>query len=251
MRRALGWALAACAWSCAGAPERPEQRSSAPPAAAGEPAGLRADWSALSPAAFERWIDALDGPLALDPRARGELALALDEPGAAGVHAAVLLGRQRTPEAAELLLARLERRVASAERNGDAADVVAARALALSSAARALAPRLEALAVGERPHPDLEVRVECAASALALGRDAVQPLLLRVLLLGTELGRGSEAELGTSPTTAWARGRASAALAARAGIPDPYRADASLAARVDAVRVLREALARPRGALAP
>ncbi len=245
MRRALGLALAACAWSCAGATEHLEQRSSAPLAAAGEPApGLREDWRALSPTAFERWLDALGGPLALDPRARAELALALDEPGATGVRAAVLLGRQGTPEAAELLLARLERRVASAERNGDAADVVAARALALSSAARALAPRLEALAVGERPHPDLEVRVECAASALALGRDAVQPLLLRVLLLGTELGRGSEAELGASPTTAWARGRASAALAARAGIPDPYRADASLAARVEAVRVLREALVR-------
>lgn len=220
------------------------EQVSARASADARPLELPASWRELSPIAFEHWAAAeLDGaPRKLSARDADELASALDELGSTGVRAAVILGGSRTRAAAERLLAHLERRVLREEGHADAADVVAAHALLGFPDAPQMAERLEALGSGAEPHPDLEVRVECAASALALGRTGGITFLLRVLLIGTPAGQDGAVDFQPSERTAWARGRAAQALAERAGIENPYRADAPLDERVEAVRTLREAL---------
>ena len=99
------------------------------------------------------------------------------------VRAAVLLGHGGEG-AREVLLSRLEERVEGPDRHSDAGDVVAARALARWPV-EDTAGRLAALAVGPSPHPDLEVRVGCAATSPDMGRDEAIPFLLRVLHAGT------------------------------------------------------------------
>ena len=196
---------------------------------------LAPGWDRGSLASFEadleRWFPS-GSPRRIDPEGRTELSRALDRNDDVAVRAALLLARSLDPAAGEELLARLERRIERAEDQGagDAPDVVAAAAFARGAAAANAARRLEGLARGSRPHPDLEVRVECAASALALGRDAVVPFLARVLREGTAAAkdppdwkRGSE--------VGWAQARAADALARRAGVATDYLPEASAAAR--------------------
>ena len=101
------------------------------------------------------------------------------------------------------------------------------------------------LAVGARPHPDLEVRVECAATALSAGFKEVVPFLLQVLRIDTFAGQRDQRDFAVSPTTAWARGRAAEALSAYAGVPLTYRFDGPIAHREEAAAQL-EALLLPR-----
>ncbi len=189
-------------------------------------------WREGSPTAFERLLaDAFPGePVRLSDPALGELADALGADPATAVRAAVLLGRSGDPAAAEALLLRLERRVLGPERASDAGDVVAASALT-SSARDDLTERLVDLAAGPQPHPDLEVRVECARTALRLGEDAPVPFLLSVLRIGTPEGRAEGTFWPAPARSAWARERAAEVLAWRAETDNRYSADASLADR--------------------
>jgi hypothetical protein len=150
----------------------------------------------------------------------------------AAIRAAVLLARTKAARAGEILLARLEKRwtppVGQSER--DAADVVAAAAFAEGTPATNAAVRLASLGGGKRPHPDLCVRVECARSALRLGRDEGIPFLLQVLRAGTTAGR----TLGAGERTedlAWAQVRAAEALSARAGTELRFLSEASVRQR--------------------
>jgi hypothetical protein len=84
------------------------------------------------------------------------------------------------------------------------------------------------------------VRVECARSAIALGRDDSIPYLLTVLRIGTTAGR----VLGRDENEydlAWAQVRAAEALSARAGTEVRFLPEASVrdrekeAARLEAL----------------
>jgi hypothetical protein len=209
---------------------------------------LPEDWLWIEPASFERlateaFPDGTVTPIHHDSLRR--LYEGLDLGPRDAVRAAVLLGRSRNKRAGELLLRRLEKRVRGADRAADAGDVVAAAALATFPRRGRYLGRLVALAVGDTAHPDLEVRVQCAATAVDLGDDAPLPFLLQVLRIDTAAGLDDERDFEVSPTTAWARWTASDALARRAGCPNPYRVDASLADRDAATRALEAALPAP------
>lgn len=163
-----------------------------------------------------------------------DLASALAGGGERAVRAAILLARSRDPAALETLLANLERRVdreAQADPTGDACDVIAAAGLcAPDTGVRDCGRRLEALGLGSRPHPDLDVRVECASSALALGRERAIPFLVRVLREGTS-AQAARVDWKRGGDVAFAQIRAAEALARRAGVEALYRPDDSLAER--------------------
>jgi hypothetical protein len=193
---------------------------------------LPASWRNASDLAFER---ALDGWLPagsarrLSPNDLATLTLALDGADTAAVRAAVLLARTRDPRAGEALLARLERRVAPppGSSDQDAVDVVAACAFVEGTPATNAAARLAELAAGKRPHPDLCARVECARSALALGRDNGIGFLLQVLRTATTAGKPLGPE-DSATDLAFAQTRAAEALAARAGTESRFRPEASV-----------------------
>ena len=217
---------------------------------------LPADWRTSSPADFEAWIlEALpeDQATPLAENSLRDLQRALDEVTTPldgqrhdplAVRAAAILGRSRYPSSATPLIRRLEARKLGAERYSDCGDTVAAAALARFPDPRRYAQRLVPLAVGARPHPDLEVRVECAATALHAGYPQGIPFLLQVLRIDTFAGEKDARDFAVSPTTAWARGRAAEALSAFAGVPLAYRFDGSIAHREEEAAKL-EALLLP------
>lgn len=179
----------------------------------------------------------------LSESALEELGRALDRMDLTSVRAAVLLGRSRTRTAGNVLFSRLQKRESGPERHSDAGDVVAANALA-----RFPRPerwwRLVRLVDGERPHPDIEVRVEAACTMLHVGIDRVIPFLLQILRIGTWEGQSDELDFDPTDTTAWIRGRAAEALSIRAGVPLLYHPDAPIAAREREARMLAELLAK-------
>ncbi|MFT5464318.1 MAG: hypothetical protein ACI8QS_003213, partial [Planctomycetota bacterium] len=165
-------------------------------------------WDTLPPLAFEALaLGALPNGQAtpLDEFLLAELEGALHRPGPRAVRAAVLLGRSSNRDAGEILLRRLERRVIHPGRNQDAADVVAAGALERMPGADWAVGRLTVLGAGPIPHPDLEVRVACAAAALLHGRDEVTPFLLQVLRIGTPDGAGVELDFNSTDRSTWSR----------------------------------------------
>jgi hypothetical protein len=202
-------------------------------------------WDELPLEAFEALVDAElphDVVTRFPKESVSELRRALDAMDRRSLRAAVLLARSRSHRTAEALLARLEQRVAGPRRDSDAADCVGAAALARFPFPERYAERVAALAVGPRPHPDLEVRVECAASALAHGRDEVIPFLLKVLRIDTPAGLEDRRDFIASPTTAWPRATAARALSERAGLPVSYQSDAPLAHREREAALLAAAL---------
>lgn len=246
-RRSQALLLALVPAACA-APARPGE--GLPPAPGADPAAaalagrpLPPRWDTLPTWDFERLVlDLGGGPWS--EGARLTLGLALLPDDQRSVRAAVLLARGG-PNSAEVLLAHLERRESEVERWDDAAEVVAAAALN-PFLDEGRAARLAELACGERPHPDLEVRVECAAQALSVGRDSVVPFLLRVLHAGTPAELHDPIDWPPQSTLAWAKGRAAEALALRAGLPDRFDPDASWASQQAVADALEEALAAPR-----
>ena len=218
---------------------------------------LPPDWRSMPPAAFETWVlSALpeDRVTPIEKNALRELSKALDDVSTPldegrqdplAVRAAVILGRSRYPSSASILIRRLERRVLGPERWSDCGDTVAAAALARYPDPRRYAQRLVPLAVGSRPHFDLEVRVECAATALHAGFAEVVPFLLQVLRIDTYAGQKDQRDFAVSPTTAWARARAAEALSAYAGVPVTYRVDGPIAAREEEASKLEALLLPP------
>ncbi len=159
-----------------------------------------------------------------------------------------ILGRDDMPgglrsAAGKSLVHRLESRVDLGARWKVGADVAAARALdrpwgsgdAQSSAREAL---LE-LAHGQVPHPNLAVRVECAASALKLTTDrATQStapttdFLLAVLRAETPAQAQSPRTWPRITTLAWVKTRASEALSKLTGLENRFRPDGPWAHQV-------------------
>jgi len=203
-----------------------------------------ADWSTLPPFEFEQLaLTALpdDTLTPLSAETVDALSAALDAMDGTSLRAAVLLARSRSERAGACLLARLQRRVLGPEPWSDAADVVAAAALA-----RFPEPerywRIVRLVDGKSPHPDIEVRVECACTALRIGVDRVIPFLLRVVRIGTWDGQRDQLDFEPADATAWIRAEAAAALSERAGVPLTYRPDAPIATREREARHLAELL---------
>jgi hypothetical protein len=218
---------------------------------------LPPDWRTSSLEAFTAWTRSAlpeDHATPIEKNDVRELQKALYEVATSlggGVHdplavrAAVILGRSRHPTSASILIRRLERRVNGPERWSDCGDTVAAAALARFPDPARYAQRLVPLALGSRPHPDLEVRVECAATALHAGFTQVIPFLLQVLRIDTYAGQADRRDFAVSPTTAWARGRAAEALSAHAGVPVTYRFDGSIAHREEEAARLEALLLAP------
>ncbi|MDF1800738.1 MAG: hypothetical protein P1V81_16305 [Planctomycetota bacterium] len=186
---------------------------------------------------FEATLAALDAtaPRTPDPAALELLTELAGDPvrNELALRAALLLATLDHPRADAALAELLEAREPRPSRPADAALCVAAARLGLSpfAAELDLVPRLEALCQDGAPHPDLEVRVECARSALIQGSTAPVDFLLRVLRLGTPLGLERDGAWRDATTTTWSRHRAGEALADLLGIRTPYNGDASLAAR--------------------
>lgn len=209
-----------------------------------------AGWESLTDLAFER---AIDGWLPEGEARRvsettlADLRRALGGPEITAVRAAVMLARTRDPRAGEVLLSRLEQRVAvpPLESQRDAGDVVAAAAFAAEMRARVEAARLNSLAIGRRPHPSLAVRVECARSALALGMDTPIPYLVSVLRMGTTAGRVAAGE-ENQDDLAWAQVRAAEALASRAGTKSRFLPEGSVKEREEEASRLEALLPRPK-----
>ncbi len=230
-----------------------------PPTAAAHPAPARppppplwelpSTWRGASDLAFERALDAWLPPGSAHRLSADDLATltsALDAAdradGRAAVRAAVLLARTRDPRAGDALLARLEKRAAVPGATGeDAVDVVAACAFAEGTPGTNASARLAELAAGKRPHPDLCTRVECARSALALGRDGGIPFLLQVLRTATTAGKPLGAD-DSAADLAFAQIRAAEALAARAGTDVRFRPEASVKDREAEVTRLEKLL---------
>jgi hypothetical protein len=207
---------------------------------------LPPDWRTSSAAVFEAWVESAlpeDRVTPIEKNSLRELQAALESMDLLSVRSAVILGRSRHAASASVLIRRLEKRLLGTERFSDCGDTLAAAALARFPEPRRYAQRMVPLAIGSRPHPDLEVRVECAATALHAGFDSVVPFLLQVLRIDTPAGQEDPRDFAVSPTTAWARGRAAEALSAYAGIPLRYRTDAPLAAREAEARHLEGLLA--------
>lgn len=203
----------------------------------------------MTPHAFERaleaWLPAGE-VRRVSAAALSDLSSALDRGDLSAVRAAVLLARTGAVEAGEALLVRLERRVSPQPEleKENAADVVAGAAFAEGLPGPGAAQRLETLAAGAKPHPDLEVRVECARSALRLGRDGVVPFLLRVLREGTPAGLAAP-DWKRKADESWAQRRAADALSARAGVTCRFRPEASVRDRENEIARLESLLPRP------
>jgi hypothetical protein len=255
-RAALAIALAACASS----PPPIAQVAPAPappvPSAAVEPeprtVELFAEWDHAPREEFEigarAWL-AGGARVRLHSESVTELTSALAQGGERSVRAAILLAKSGDPRAHEVLLVRLEQRLdreADLDPTGDACDVVAAAALrAPDPSVRECGARLEALATSPKPHPDLEVRVECAVSALALGRTRTIAFLLRVLREGTS-AQTARVDWKRGGDITFAQTRAADALARYAGVASEFSPHASMAARAAEADRLERILTPPR-----
>jgi len=211
---------------------------------------LADDWSTCSHFAFEQRIDELqdEETWSWQPAELQELSSALDRQDGVAVRAAVLLAQTPDEASRSILLARLEQRAPAPDRARDAGEILAAAALARMHVSADERARLVELAIGARPHPDLEVRVECAGTALAAGADEVVPFLFRVLRLKTPAEKNDPTDWEPTQTPVWAKTRAARALSQRAGIELVFPADGSFPDQRAARERLRSALA---GSTAP
>jgi hypothetical protein len=230
----------------------PRQASSATPPAPERPAAPRPQelpqgWSSVPLEAFGALLEQsfpAGERRTLVPSGFEELSSALRGDDALALRALELLARCSDALAGEILLQRLERRAPSRGELGVAVDLAAAAALRDFGESRNAGTRLESLAYGRRPHPELEVRVECACSALRLGREKASPFLLAILKHGTRLAVASSA-WKPIPEMGFCQRRAAEALCERAGQPCRFRPLQPLDEREADVRALETALAQP------
>lgn len=204
-------------------------------------------WSRESTSAFEQRLVSASLDDWLVPE-RATLLNALSAEPKTSARAALLLARDKDPAVTEALLVFLEERQPIPQRNQDAGACTSAAALG----ARALTPeqvdRLANLALTS-PHPDLEVRTECAIAAFRQGRRDCGSFLIRVLRIDTE-SESVEGPLTDSPTTAWARGRAAECLANTLGQAVENWTDAPLVERQQRADELSRLLGEPDPCLA-
>ncbi len=233
--------------------ERPSAPALPPPPAL----DLAPDWAVLDRASFERELvraTPLGEARELSSEQRATLARSLEGPRDTAVRAVLVLGRLASSDAAEILLAELERRSAS---TAIEVEELAARALASArplrrrlpnGGSRELAPelaaRLDALARGNNAHPRWSVRIECAASAVALGRAEAIPFLFGVLRWGCDVPSPPSASDLDEDRLAELQLRAAAVLSERAGSELAFQPYASVAARLSEIRRLETLIAQ-------
>ena len=192
--------------------------------------GLSENWASMPPIEFESEITILQSqarPIYWSTTDRRQLTAALAGQDATAVRAAVLLAHGSGKASTEALLTRLEQRTSAPTRARDGGELVAAAAPALHPGRARVAERLTGLSVGPTPHPDLEIRVECACSALQLGREEVVPFLIRVLRALTPAELEDPGDWERTTTVAWAKTRASQALSRALEAPVEFRPDGS------------------------
>jgi hypothetical protein len=226
----------AFAAACSSAPADPSDPEVRSPGLERESSELPEGWEYSPPSSFERLVSEFTpggSNIVWSSAALESLTRILDQPDGTAVRAAVLLAHSDADRATRILMERLEQRVPSVSRSLDAGDLVAAAALAQRGADLDVPARLEALASGPRPHPGLEVRVECARSALIAGRDAVVPFLVRVLRAGTPAEAQDPGDWERVETLFWAKSRAARALSDRAGVDLAFRPDGSYAHQIE------------------
>jgi len=203
-------------------------------------------WEDSPPSVFESLVSGLTtggSIIVWSSSALESLRRVLDQPDGSAVRAAVLLAHSTADRATRILIERLEQRVPSVSRSLDAGDLVAAAALAQRGADLDVPGRLETLALGPRPHPSLEVRVECARSALLADRSAVVPFLVRVLRAGTPAEAADPGDWERVETLFWAKSRAAQVLSERAGVPMAFRPDGSYEHQIEEAARLERLLA--------
>jgi len=188
---------------------------------------LPPDWKQAGWGRFEQLLDTWPPGAQVGASARASLEAGLAGSPVVALRAVLFLARVPDAWSGEALLGRLERRVRAEARPLDGPDVTAAAALAGRGLDLGWPSRLVALADGDEPHPDLDVRTECAASALHAGEPAVIPFLLRVLRAATPAERDDPPDWAPQRTLAWSKSRASRALALYAGTEDRFRPDGS------------------------
>ena len=221
-----GAASAAGLWSWAQAGSSPQDRS----------------WIEESSAAFEARLGAVD-PAAWSPAFEQALWTALRGEPREATRAVLLLARDPSAATTEGLLQVLEERADYPERPDDAGACTAAAHLSQRELTDTQLDRLEGLAL-DAPHPDLEVRTECAIAAFSHGRRAAGRFLIRVLRIDTA-SEAVEGALTDSTTTAWSRGRAATCLTDAFGLPRENWTDASLAERERRANDLSRLLGEP------
>lgn len=218
---------------------------------------LAPEWATLDLESFERELvraTPLGEVRELSSEQRATLARALEGPRDTAVRAVLVLGRLRTLDAAEILLAQLERR------GGGAAlevEELAARALGSARDLRRRLPngssrdssaefaaRLDALSRGNAAHPRWSVRIECGASAVELGRAETIPFLFGVLRWGCDVPLPPSASDLDEDRIAQLQQRAAAVISARAGSELAFQPYASVAARLAEIRRLEALLAQ-------
>lgn len=238
--------ILAFAAACSSAPaDRPAPYIPSP-GSEREPRELPEGWEYSPPSVFERLVSALtadDSRIVWSSAALASLTRVLDQSDGSAVRAAVLLAHSDADRATQILVQRLEQRAPSVSRSLDAGDLVAAAALARRGADLGVPQRLESLALGPRPHPGLEVRVECARSALLSNREAVVPFLLRVLRAGTPAENQDPGDWERVETLFWAKSRAARVLSDRAGVPVTFRPDGSYEHQIEEAARLERLLA--------
>lgn len=213
----------------------PIERRDTDSSAARRDLALPVGWDTLTLAEFEAALAPWnpDGaPGRLDPDALVQLGRALDGDPSRAVRAVLLLASSASPEAWDVLLSRLERRIRTATDAFPAADLAAAAALARArdGSSYARAAKLAELARGRSPHPLFVVRVECAAASLALGREDVTAFLTAVLREGTpsqDVRPGWVRAAITPDALAFAQWRAVEALVPYAEVARTYRPELS------------------------
>jgi len=232
--------------AAANAPQQPPPRVEEPRPAPPSEVELPRGWDSLPLEEFGALLEQAfpaGERRTLAPSAFEELSSALRSDDPLALRALELLARCSDPLAGEILLQRLERRGTAQGELAGAIDISAAAAARGFPEARNAAARLEALALGRKPHPDLEVRVECAASALRLRRERAGAFLISILKHGTRLYAASS---GWKPIAdmGFCQRRAAEALCERAGRPCRFRPLQPLDEREADIRALETALAQ-------
>lgn len=221
------------------------------------PLELADGWQTLGHAEFERELLRAT-PDRREPSAAQieTLARALSSGGTTALRAALILGRTRSVAAAEVLIDHLELR----DRNQPVElEELCARALggfALAKrrlhdgSVRELAPdlaaRLDALARGRETHPRWSARIECAASAVELGRRDTEPFLLNVLRWTSRVPIPADAREIDLDLLAGLQRRVARVLAAAGGIETVFEPYASASAREAEAARIGAALSRRR-----
>ncbi len=238
MRPLLPFVAALClvSWAChsrapltpAQLAEREHQEAWLEQVDASHTSALPADWLAGTAKEFADALQRWDLPKVIlwDKASHTLLTQVLLKPGQtpreaqAAVRAALLLSRDHSPPSQASLLTRLERRMLPEERGRQAVDVVCAAALSKFDGLDAGAMgSLQRLVGGSIPHPDLDVRVECARAYLAhipcdpQGKPPLRArnclrFLIKVLRSETPAQASDPITWPRIRTVAWPKGRA-------------------------------------------